>query len=116
VLPLVEAVSNLRRQPYCFEIRRMRIVWRKADQHYDEAGRPANLTIASSRARRDWAELLWVVMEGDCLVRIRHQHRDEPAILVSESRFRDLERRADRFDGTRGDPAPPLAPPPPPPL
>lgn len=74
----------------------MRVVWRKADQHYDETGRSVNLTIASSRARRDWSELLWIVMDGNYVVRVRHQHRDEPAILVSESRFRELERRARR--------------------
>lgn len=94
MLPFIEAASRLRRDPYCFAVRRMRVVWRKADRHYDETGRPADLTIASSRARRDWSDLLWLVMNGDYLVRVRHQHRDEPAIILTESRFRKLERRA----------------------
>lgn len=96
MLPFIEVASRLRRDPYCFTIRRMRVVWRRADQHYDETGQAADLTVASSLARRDWSELLWLVMDGDYLIRVRHQHRDEPAILVSESRFRELERRAGR--------------------
>lgn len=103
MLPFIETASNLGRHPYCFAIQRMRVVWRKADRHYDETGRPVNLTIASSRARRDWSDVLWLVMDGNYLVRVRHQHRDEPAIIVTESRFRELERRARRASGNGSD-------------
>lgn len=108
MIDFLRILDRHRRQPFCFALRRMRIVWRKADRHYDLNGRPVDLTIASSRVRRDWADILWLVMEGDMTIRVRHQHRDEPAILVAESRFRDLERRAESFDGTRGDTRPPL--------
>lgn len=94
MIEFLRVLFRLRRRPFCFAIRRMRIVWREADRHYDDIGRPASLTIASSRVRRDWADVLWLVMEGDAMVRVRHQHRDEPAILIAESRFRELERRA----------------------
>lgn len=93
---------RLRRRPFCFQLLRMRIVWREADRHYDERGRPADLTIASSRARRDWADILRLVMSEGCMVRIRHQHRHEPAVLVAESRLRELERRAGDFRAAGG--------------
>lgn len=102
MISALPVLSRLRRRPFCFEIRRMRIVWRKVDRHYDQIGHPAHLTMASSRVRRDWADVLWLVMEADALVRVRHQHRDEPAILVAESRFRELERRAADSEHARG--------------
>lgn len=102
MLPFIEVASRLRRHPYCFAIRRMRFVWRRADEHYDETGRAADLTIASSRARRDWSDLIWLVMNGNYLVRVRHQHRDEPAIILTESRFRELERLARRASEAEG--------------
>lgn len=95
MIEALRVLFRLRRRPFCFAVRRMRRVWRAADRHYDQRGRPVNLTIASSRARRDWADVLYLVMAEGALVRVRHQNRDEPAIMVAESEFRRLERRAD---------------------
>lgn len=91
---LVWILNRHQRRQFCFEFARMRIVWRKADRHYDIHGRPAVLTMASSRVRRDWADVLFLVMELGGLVRVRHQHRDEPALMIPESQFRALERLA----------------------
>lgn len=91
---LLWILNRHQRRQFCFEFPRMRIVWRKADRHYDLHGRPAVLTMASSRVRRDWADVLFLVMELGGLVRVRHQHRDEPALMIPESQFRALERLA----------------------
>lgn len=80
--------------PFCFARRRMKIRWREADRRSDREGRPADETVGATSARRAWARILRSTIVHGALVRIRHQYHDEPALLVSESVFRNLERRA----------------------
>ena len=98
-----------RGRPFCFVLRRMRRTWRQADRANDRAGFPVHRTVGSSETRRNWAEILHSVIGEDHVIRIRHQHRDEPAILITESRFRALERAAPeamtRRDGALRGPA-----------
>lgn len=115
---LLWVLNRHQRRQFCFEFARMRIVWRKADRHYDIHGRPAVLTMASSRVRRDWADVLFLVMELGGLVRVRHQHRDEPALMIPESQFRAMERRAasaarERVSGKESEREPDRSPRPP---
>lgn len=86
--------------PFCFARGRMKIRWREADRCSDREGRPADETVGATSARRDWARILRSTIVHGELVRIRHQYHDEPALLVPESVFRSLERRAgDRTEG-----------------
>ena len=80
--------------PFCFTVRRMRRTWRAADRRADAAGTPADLTISATGARRQWYELFRAVIERDVLVRVRNARHDRPVILMSEARFRRLERSA----------------------
>ena len=83
-----------RGRPFCFVLRRMRRTWREADRANDRAGFPVHRTVGSTDARRNWSDVLGGVIRADEVIRIRHQHDDEPAILIRESRFRALERAA----------------------
>lgn len=80
---------------FCFVPRRMKWKWRKADRHSDTTGRPADVTVGSTDARKRWFELLRRAIDRDQIVRVRHRYRDEPALLVSEEHYRSLERAAD---------------------
>lgn len=80
--------------PYCFTIRRMRRSWREADRRADREGEPVDLTIGATRARQHWYDLIYIVVEHGALVRVRNAKYDEPVIVMSESRFRRLERAA----------------------
>lgn len=68
--------------------------WREADQKADEDGRPARLTLWAAEARHNFFTLLARAINRDEMFRIRHRYWDEPCLLVRESRYRDLERRA----------------------
>jgi hypothetical protein len=81
-------------RPFCFVLRRMKRTWREADRANDLAGIAAHQTIGATEARRSWSSVMRAIMWDDEVIRIRHQHCDEPAILISESRFRELERAA----------------------
>lgn len=81
-------------RPFCFVLRRMRRTWRDADRRNDLIGFPVNRTVGATETRRNWSEVLHRVLEDDEVVRIRHQYADEPAILITEARFRALERTA----------------------
>lgn len=83
-----------RGRPFCFVLRRMRRTWRQADRANDCAGFPVHRTVGSTETRRNWSEILHAVMGDDHVIRIRHQNCDQPAILITESRFRALERAA----------------------
>lgn len=83
-----------RGRPFCFVLRRMRRTWRQADRANDIAGFPVHRTVGSTETRRHWSGILHSVIGNDHVIRIRHQHCGEPAILISESRFRALERTA----------------------
>lgn len=72
----------------------MRRTWRQADRANDRAGFPVHRTVGSTETRKNWSDILHSVIGDDHVIRIRHQHCDEPAILVTESRFRALERAA----------------------
>lgn len=93
-----------RGRPFCFVLRRMRRTWRQADRANDRAGFPVHRTVGSTATRRNWADILHSVIGENQVIRIRHQHCDEPAILITESRFRALERTAPD-DMTRRDDA-----------
>lgn len=88
---------------YCYVLRRMRRSWREADRRSDREGRAADLTIGSTRTRRNWSEVLHRVMEEGAVIRIRHHYVDEPALLVPESAFRELEARARSGERSRVD-------------
>lgn len=81
-------------RPFCFELDRMKRKWREADRSADRSGFPAHRTVGSTRARQDWFALLSVVLRDDEVVRIRHRRHDEPALLMRESGFRELEKAA----------------------
>ena len=81
-------------RPFCFVPYRMKRRWRDRDRSADTSGFPVHETIGSSNARKEWFRLLSDVIAEDSVVRIRHRYCDEPAILVREKRFRDLEKRA----------------------
>lgn len=81
-------------RPFCFELDRMKRNWREADRSADLSGLPAHRTVGSTRAREDWFRLLSTVLLDDELIRVRHRYHDEPALLVRESRFRELENAA----------------------
>jgi hypothetical protein len=81
-------------RPFCFELDRMKRNWRDADRRADLSGFPAHRTVGSTRARADWFRLLSAVLLDDELIRVRHRYHDEPALLVLESRFRELEKAA----------------------
>lgn len=80
------------RWPFCFVPGRMKRRWREADRANDRSGRPVDRTIGATATRRSWSEVLGSVIREDAVVRIRHRYDDEPALLVRESRFRELER------------------------
>ncbi|HSM09189.1 MAG TPA: hypothetical protein VLA33_09260 [Gemmatimonadota bacterium] len=80
-----------RGRPFCFVLRRMKRSWRDADRRNDLSGFAVNRTVGASEARRNWSGILNGVISNDQVVRIRHQHADEPAILITEARFRALE-------------------------
>ncbi|MEE9576423.1 MAG: hypothetical protein V3W35_03340 [Gemmatimonadota bacterium] len=88
-------------RPFCFELDRMKRKWREADRSADRSGFPAHRTVGSSRARQDWLALLSVVLCDDEVVRVRHRCHDEPALLMRESRFRELEKAAGVSTDTR---------------
>lgn len=81
-------------RPFCFVLRRMRRSWRDADRLNDVTGLAVHRTVGASETRRHWSEVLRRVLDDDEVIRIRHQHADEPAILITEARFRALERTA----------------------
>jgi hypothetical protein len=90
-------------RPFCFVPYRMKRSWRERDRSADETGFPVHETIGSTNARREWFGLLTGVIAEDRVVRIRHRYCDEPAILLRESRFRDLELRSrHRWEGPDG--------------
>jgi len=90
-------------RPFCFVSYRMKRIWRDRDRSADEAGFPVHETIGSTNARSEWFRLLSGVIAEDRVVRIRHRYRDEPAILLRESRFRDLELGGrNRWEGPDG--------------
>ena len=76
---------------FCFVLRRMKRKWREADRAADLSGSAVHRTVGSTQARRDWFPLLARVLTNDDVIRIRHQLYDEPAVLIRESRFRELE-------------------------
>ena len=78
--------------PFCFVPGRMKRRWREADRDNDSTGRPVDRTIGATAMRRRWFELLAAVIRDDTVVRIRHRYEDEPAVLMRESRFREMER------------------------
>lgn len=80
--------------PYCFTTRRMRRTWRQADRRADRNGRAADLTVGTTRARKNWFSLFSAAVSDGALIRIRHTRYDEPAVLLSEAQFRRLERAA----------------------
>ena len=79
-------------RPFCFELERMKRKWRQADRSADRSGLPAHRTVGSTRARQDWFALLSAVLRDNEVVRVRHRCHDEPALLMRESRFRELEK------------------------
>lgn len=79
---------------FCFVLACMPRRWREADRRNDKRGRSADRTVGSTDARREWFPLLGGVLKSDRLIRIRHRYFDEPALLVRESTFRELERAA----------------------
>lgn len=81
-------------RPFCFVIRRMKRSWRDADRARDRTGFPAHRTVGTTEVRRTWSTVLLDVVDRNRVIRIRHALRDEPALLVAESRFRELERAA----------------------
>lgn len=91
-----------RGRPFCFVLRRMKRSWREADRANDRMGFPVHRTVGATEARRNWSAVLGDVIAHDEVLRIRHQHCDQPAILVSESRFRALERAAPAESGSSG--------------
>lgn len=78
-------------RPFCFVLRRMKRSWRDADRRNDLSGFAVHRTVGASEARQNWSEVLNGVLDDDEVVRIRHQHADEPAVLITEARFRALE-------------------------
>jgi len=72
----------------------MKRSWREADRRNDLSGFAVNRTVGASEARRNWSQVLNGVIAHDQVVRIRHQHADEPAVLITEARFRALESSA----------------------
>ena len=82
---------------FCFVLRRMKRKWREADRAADLSGLAVHLTVGSTKARRDWFSLLTRVLDDDNVIRIRHRYYDEPAVLISESRFRNMEGAETRF-------------------
>lgn len=76
---------------FCFVLQRMKRKWREADRAADLSGFAAHRTVGSTKARRDWFLLLTQVLDDDDVIRIRHRSYDEPAVLIRESRFRELE-------------------------
>jgi len=82
----------------------MKRTWREAARANDLAGIAVHRTIGATEARRSWSSVLRGIMWDDQVIRIRHQHCDEPAILISESRFREIERAA-AADAAGGDAA-----------
>lgn len=87
---------------YGYVLLRMRRSWRKADRRFDSTGRPADLTIGSTRTRRNWSEVLHRVIAEGAIIRIRHRYVEEPALLVPENVFRDIEARAEGRGGKGG--------------
>lgn len=79
---------------FCFVLGRMKWTWRRADRRRDTTGRPADLNVGSTDARKRWFELLRRVIEQGQLVRVRHRYFDGPALLMSEEHYRKLERAA----------------------
>ncbi len=79
-------------RPFCFVLERMKRKWREADRSADLSGFPVHRTVGSTRAREDWFGLLSAVLLDDEVIRVRHRYHDGPAILISESRFRALEK------------------------
>lgn len=84
-------------RPFCFVLERMKRKWREADRSADRSGFPVHRTVGSTRARQDWFELLSAVLLEDEVIRVRHRYHDGPAVLISESRFRTLEKAAGSF-------------------
>lgn len=72
----------------------MKRSWREADRRFDLQGAPVDTTIGSTRARERWFALIASVSGDGRLIRVRHRSFDEAVILVAETRFRELERRA----------------------
>jgi len=70
----------------------MRRTWREADRVNDLAGFPVHRTIGATETRNNWSSVLYGAIRQDEVIRIRHQHQDEPVLLMRESRFRALER------------------------
>ena len=70
----------------------MKRSWRDTDRAADLTGLAVHRTVGSSDARKEWFRLLSKAIAFDEVIRIRHQYYDEPAILMRESRFRELER------------------------
>jgi hypothetical protein len=84
-------------RPFCFVEYRMKRRWRDQDRSADISGLTVNETIGSTNARRAWFRLLDAVIAQDQVIRVRHRHHDEPAILLRESRFRSLETLASAY-------------------
>lgn len=82
-----------RNQPFCFVLRRMRRTWREADRVADLSGLAVDRTIGSTDARKAWFPLLTRVLVDDDVIRIRHRSFDDPVVLITESRFRQMEHR-----------------------
>ena len=90
--------TNGRKPPrrFCFVLHRMKLEWREADRRRDTTGRPADATVGSTEARRTWFEVLHQVLGDGAIVRVRHRSFDEPALVVPEKHYRELERLASR--------------------
>lgn len=95
-------------RPFCFVLYRMKRKWREADRRADRSGFPVHRTVGSTQARQDWFRLLSAVLCDNEMIRVRHRYHDEPAILMSESRFRRLERTKGRDLGDQADQRPDL--------
>ncbi|MDH3297708.1 MAG: hypothetical protein OEM23_02995 [Gemmatimonadota bacterium] len=79
----------------------MKRTWRDADRAADLTGQAVHRTVGSSDARNEWFPLLLRVLSRDEVIRIRHRSYDEPAVLMRESTFRNLERAADSTTSPR---------------
>lgn len=73
----------------------MKWIWRRVDRRRDTTGRPADLNVGSTDARKRWFELLRRAIERGELVRVRHRYFDGPALLMSEEHYRKLEQAAE---------------------
>lgn len=105
-----QSAATAEGKAYCFHPYRMKRRWREADRAADARGRPADRTLGSTEARSRWFAVLGEVLERDRIVRVRHTSYDGPALIVSEARYRELERRAEWEERSRAPASPASSP------